>query len=476
MSSVPTVRVRKSEAETGAPVLVPDRQQKNEPPRRRGVSIAFALAGAVIGAALFTSLDSATIRSPTSSTDLTIATTQVAQKRFESFLRTGGTVGATDSAMIRAPRMRGGRDRGGGGSLTIESLVSAGTIVQRGDIVAVFESKRTTDIMDDYESRLSQTRRRSQSTKAKLLVGGATLKQRHRKAVADADKADLDLGTAEVRSKIQAEILALQAQQYRASASQLADEVRLTELSDAAYRRSLDIDVEREELRLERTQGDVEKMSLKTPVSGLVVAETIFQPGGTAAQVAPGDRVNPGSYFLRVVDLSNMAVFATVNQADAQLVGIGAPAQVRMDAYPDAVFEARVTAIGAVASASTSGGGGGRGSRGGSRGTAGQWVRQVPLEVEILDADERIKPDLSASVDILLDAEDDAVVVPRAAIAWNETGSVVWVEQGDHFVERPVEVDGLSDTEAVIRAGVDAGEVIASQPVTNLDRLVAASR
>ena len=409
-----------------------------------------------------------------------VPTAVVESKRFEASLRAGGTLGATDFAVIRAPRMRGARDRGGGGgggggggssSLIIESLAEPGTTVQAGDVVAVFESKRTADMLDTYSSSLAQTRRRSASRISSLLIDAANVDQDHRKALADADKSKLELRTAEVRSKIQAEILALQAQQDEALATQLTEEVRLSRIANTAEKRVFEIDIEKDERRLARTVQDMDKMRLRTPVSGLVVVETMFQRDGFS-QASAGDTVNPGSTFLRIVDLSKMAVYADINQVDAQLVEIGSPATIHLDAYPDAAFEGRVAAIGAVASAGQSAGGGGRGGRGGSRGgSTGQWVRQVSIQIEVLSQDERIKPDLSASADILLAAEDQALVVPRSSLGEIEGKDAVWVQDGGKFVMREVRVGQLSDTEATIRSGLSAGEVIAARPVLDSDLL-----
>lgn len=466
------------------PELVPD-GTPTPPPFSKGVVAALVAVGIALGLFTYQALQSQA--GPSSGSGPVVVPTAVAEsKRFEASLRAGGTLGATNFAVIRAPRMRGARDRGGGGgggggggagggsSLTIESLAEPGSIVQAGDVVAVFESKRTADMLDTYNSMLAQTRRRSASRISSLLIDAANVEQDHRKALADAGKSKLELRTAEVRSKIQAEILALQAQQDEASAEQLTEEVRLSRIANTAERRVYEIDIEKDERRLARTMQDMEKMRLRTPVSGLVVVETMFQRDGFS-QASAGDTVNPGSTFLRIVDLSKMAVYADINQADAQLVELGSPATIRLDAYPDAAFEGRVAAIGAVASAGQSAGGGGRGGRGGSRGgSSGQWVRQVSVQIEVLSQDERIKPDLSASADILLAAEDQALVVPRSALGEVEGEYSVWVQDGGKFVARAVRVGQLSDTEATIRSGLSAGEVIAAQPVRDPDLLRAA--
>ena len=457
-----------SDAASG-PVVVPD--PANEPPHLSGwASAGLAIAGALAGLAVHQAL-SAPSASPAAPAQMAISTVAVERKNFEHALRAGGTVGATNFAMIRAPRMRGGRDRGGGGSLTIQSLAEAGSIVQEGDVVAVFESRRTADILDNYESQLAQVRRRAASQKANLLISAGTLRQQHRKAEAEAEKSELELRTAEVKSEIQAEILALLARQNAEAARQLKEEVRLAEIADQAAVRSLDLDVKRNESRLGRTKSDLEKMRLRTPVSGLAVVETTFQRD-KFAQAAAGDQVNPGSYFLRIVDLSSMAVFADVNQADTQRIQLGAAVKVELDAYPGIVFDGRVTSIGAMAVSGGSSGGGGRGMRGSRGGSSGQWIRTVPIQVEILSTDDRIRPDLSASADIVISRQQQALVIPRAALGDSGGQSVVWVSKGDGFAERRVEIGLVGDTEVTVVSGLSEGELIAAQRLVDETRLI----
>ena len=433
----------------------------DERPKLPGWIVGLLLAGGfLVGLGIYQALQVGPTQTPAAQPTV-IATVAAEKTKFTKSIRVGGTIGATNFAMIRAPRMEGGRDRGGGGSLTIQSLAEPGSIVEAGEVVAEFESKRTQDILDNYESVLAQTRSEVGTRKAEILIATETLRQDYRTTKSEAEKSELDLLTAEVRSAIQAEIFDLLAQEGRASSAQLENEVRLQELANEAEIRSLDITVEQDQKRMDRTKTDLEKMKVRTPVGGLVVIETMFSRGNFQ-QAAPGDQVYGGSFFMRIVDLTQMAVFAQLNQADSQMIQLGSPVKVQLDAYPDVSFNARVRSVGAMA---VSGGGGGRRGPPGSRGSRAQWIKQVPVEIEILDSDERLQPDLSASGDILIEDLDDVLVVPRAALARSGDTTLVWLQQDEGFVERAVEVGSLSDTEAVILSGLREGDLIAAQPI-----------
>ena len=268
-----------------SPELVPD--PGGQKPQLPGwVVLALLVGGIVFGLVVFQALQSGTTQQATVA-PTSISTVAAEKTRFTKSIRVGGTLGATSFAMIRAPRMRGGRDRGGGSSLVIQSLAEGGTIVQAGDVVAEFESEQTRDTLETYESMLAQTKAQAGTRKAEILIATETLRQDYRTTKAEAEKAAFDLETAEVRSKIQAEIFALTAEEGRASTKQLEQEVRLQEIADAAENRSLDITVEQDMKRLERTKTDFEKMRIRTPVGGLVVIDTMYSRG-QFSQASPG--------------------------------------------------------------------------------------------------------------------------------------------------------------------------------------------
>ena len=174
-------------------------------------------------------------------------------------------------------------------------------------------------------------------------------------------------------------------------------------------------------------------MTVKSPIGGLVVMETMFKGGGTFQQTSEGDQVYPGSLFMRVVDTSDMVVSASINQVDIQNVRMGMMAEVRLDAYPDLVLEGRVSRVGAIASM---GAGGGKFMRGGS----GNYLKTIPVEVSIKVTDKRVIPDLSASADLLLKEEEADVLAPRESVRVEDGKHVVYVRDGEGFETREVQL------------------------------------
>ena len=368
-------------------------------------------------------------------------------------LRIGGTIETLDFTAIRAPIMRGPRDSGRA-SLTLAMLAEAGTIVEAGDVVAEFELKWLEDHIEDRESVVVLTKSEMRKAAADILVLQETERQGRVNAKAEYDKATLDVGKAEVLSQIEAEVLKNVAAEARATWEQLEEEGRLMERVHAATMRGEELKVREEVLHVERHERDFERLSVTATIPGMVVLESMFSRNGQFAQTKEGDQIYPGTLFMRVVDVANMVLAATVNQVDAQSIRIGDKAVLELDAYPGEQFAGRVVDVGAVA---TSAGGSSKFMRPG----AGSYVKHIPVRILITDHDEKILPDLSASAEVFLAGQQTGLLVPREALRADPGGAeFVYVRETDQYSRREVVVRGRNNIEALIESGLRAGEEV----------------
>jgi multidrug efflux pump subunit AcrA (membrane-fusion protein) len=90
-------------------------------------------------------------------------------------------------------------------------------------------------------------------------------------------------------------------------------------------------------------------------------------------------RFMPGDTLYQVADLSSVWVVADVFEQDIAQVRTGAVAKVRINAYPDKVFEGRVTYVYPTLNAET---------------------RTVPVRVELANPGQLLKPAMFAQVEV----------------------------------------------------------------------------
>ncbi len=448
------------------PGPVPVQEPPPSPPGKRRPWGLFALAAGLAGALAWWMLTSSSSQLGGGG-PLSVRTAAAERTQLRKTLRVGGSVAASRFVAIRAPQISrgrravssgaggGGGGGGGGGSLTLIGMAAPGSTVRPGDVVAEFDRQSQEEEIERQQSQVAQAARMIDLRQANLMIEMETRAQQAKTAKAEFEKADLDLRTAEVKSAIEGEILKAARNEAEATYKELEQEVEELRAAHAAALRQVEIDREQELVDLARAERNADRLLIKTPLGGIVVMQTIFR-GGSFSQSAAGDEINPGSYFMQIVDPSDMVLEAAVNQTDVQKLRVGQPAEVRLDAYPEKVFRGKVASVAAIAGAEGSGG------RGRFRGGSGIFVRNVTVKIAILDHDPVIIPDLSASADILLSELEDTLVAPREALMKEGEAFFVWLKQsaGD-FIRRDVEVGEETDTDVAITSGLEEGDLIA---------------
>ena len=124
-------------------------------------------------------------------------------------------------------------------------------------------------------------------------------------------------------------------------------------------------------------------MQIRSPLDGVVVLNTIWKQGNMG-EVQEGDQVRPGVPFMQVVNPSTMQVRVRANQQDFPSLQVGQMAKVRLDAYPDLVFAAKLDQVAPI----------------GEGGDFSNKLRSFVVIVSIDGNDPKLMPDLSAAVDV----------------------------------------------------------------------------
>ncbi|KAA0256385.1 efflux RND transporter periplasmic adaptor subunit [Acidobacteria bacterium ACD] len=179
---------------------------------------------------------------------------------------------------------------------------------------------------------------------------------------------------------------------------------------------------------------------------GLVVHREIFEKGGERRKVRPGDGVFAGQPLLDLPDLSEMLVEGRVAEGEIHRLQPGQPAEVRLDAFPDRVFPARLLRIGALSS--------------------GEMVeaRSFPVTLALGATDPRLRPGMSARALVDAGGVADALQVPVDAVRYEGSEPYVLVKTLGGQERREVKLgrsnafhvevqQGLSDDDVVLVGG-----------------------
>ncbi|MDR0843245.1 MAG: efflux RND transporter periplasmic adaptor subunit [Acidobacteriota bacterium] len=297
-------------------------------------------------------------------------------------LRLIGTVEAVRSQRIAAPTLAGQA----GGNMVATKIVPNGSRVRAGDVLVEFDLQtQTKNILDrqaEYDSLVQQIQRRQAEQAATLASDETELKG----AEVDMLTARVEMRKNDVVPQYQAEINRVNLAEAEAKYKQLNETLELKREARAADLRILEIQRDRAKLAADYAGNNIEKMTLRSPMDGLVVLSQITK--GTR-QVYPqaGDEFRAGGGMMMVVDTAHMQVAAIVNQVDIAEIYVGQTAEVHLDAYPELVFPGRVEQI----------------SPTGTSGEYSKRIRLFSIIVSIGESHPKLLPDLTASVDLPLE-------------------------------------------------------------------------
>jgi multidrug efflux pump subunit AcrA (membrane-fusion protein) len=384
----------------------------------------------------------------------------VASGDIQRSVRVTGTVAARNFASLLAPRVLGSRsnvNRGGMGgllaggasdfNLVLLHLVKAGARVKKDDVVAEFDPTNQLLRLDDYKDAVIQTDNNIRKLIANLAANKEAHDQTVRGAKATWDQATLDLKKAPVQAAIDAENAKLTAEQSEATYKQLVFEDSLVIESQAATIRVSELTKDQMAIELQRAEGNVKRMEMRSPMEGIAVMASIIR-NGEWGQVREGDQVNAGQPFLTVVDPSSMVLDATVNQVDAESLRLGMKATIHLDAYPEIELPGVLEGIGAMSKTST---------------FRASYVSSIPVRFKIEKIDARLIPDLTGSADVILGGESGTLILPRAAVFEENGGSFVYVQTPEGWVKKQVEAGLRNFTQVAIHSGVQKGDTVALQ-------------
>jgi membrane fusion protein, heavy metal efflux system len=174
-------------------------------------------------------------------------------------------------------------------------------------------------------------------------------------------------------------------------------------------------------------------LRVPSPIAGRVVARN----------AAPGLLTQPGSTPspYSVADLSTMWMLANVIETDAPAYKLGQAVEVRVPAYPDAVFVGRVTTVGSMIDPNTH--------------------RQL-VRSEIDDPQHQLRSGMFASFVIHVGDPMRSLAVPAEGVVREGDGTMtVWVT-GDsrHFIKRTVKIGLRQDGWDQILDGLSPGETV----------------
>jgi RND family efflux transporter MFP subunit len=222
---------------------------------------------------------------------------------------------------------------------------------------------------------------------------------------------------------------------------------------------SLQAQVKQMEVALAQAETNLAYSYIRAPFAGYI-AERNLDTGAYVTAAASSTSTMSRS-MLSLHDIERIRVLIEVVEKDIPLIQIGQKAELRAEAYPDRVFEGRVTRIVQALNRET---------------------RTMSVEIDLPNKDRRLKGGMFARVEVVVGTHRQAVQIPIDAVSRLEDAQYVFVvrdgkaqrvnvEMGARNGNRVEITKGLTGGEAVIVSGKDLvhdGTPVQTQPLEPL--------
>jgi multidrug resistance efflux pump len=361
------------------------------------------------------------------------------------------TVDVHATAEVRAARAALLSAPGITGTLQIVDITPTGVRVRAGDSVVQFDPAE-----QEYQLRQSRSELAQAEEDLRKLEDDTTVKQsQHEIEIMRAKfalrRAELDLRSNELVGKIQSEKNLLAFDEAKRRLEQLQGDVDTLTADARASRAALEEKRNKSRLDVEGAERNIERMTLKAPFDGIVIAQEnrdaaggIMIFGMAMPDYRQGDVVQPGRPVAELFDPRSLDVIARIGEADGSNVSPGQRAQVQL--YPEwkRTLQATVVSVGG----------------GGPRRFWEANTRQMELVLRVTGDTGGLQPGWSGTVVITGEPIRNATHVPRQALVERDGRSLVYVQQATGFLATPVKVRRRTETVAVIE-GIPAGQVVA---------------
>ena len=187
-------------------------------------------------------------------------------------------------------------------------------------------------------------------------------------------------------------------------------------------------DAKSKQAQVEQQTALVAKKNLKAPFSGRV----------GIVSINPGQYVNPGDKLLTLQTLDPIFVDFNLPQNNAEQIQVGQEVVVTTDAFKDASFTGKITAVSPKVDSNT---------------------RNIQVEAQLANPDKKILPGMFANVNIKLGDQVKYLTLPQTAVTYNPYGSTV-------FIAKPT---GKKDKQG--NAALEAQQVFVTTGLTRGDQV-----
>jgi len=377
--------------------------------------------------------------------DVVIADYTVTKDVLEITITEAAEIQAVNYTDIRAPGFRRGRYQTQLSQIIY--LIDEGTYVQKGDTLVKFD---ITDLVTQRET-LEEQLLDAQQAYEELLETHKSQEVSQERAMQNAifalENASLNLQLAQFEAETVKKERQLELQ------IQIIDSMKVATDNEAkAAIREFNREKQRDKIAsikkdIAEVNQKIESYSILAPFPGLVIHAKDGWP--VPSVVKEGDTPYPGQKIISLPDLSSIKAVMRINDIDRDNIWIGQRGRLRLDAYPESVFEGKVTHVEYIPQKAIS--------------FEYSNLKIIEAEMVIETKDDILRPGMSGFVDLICDTVEDALIVPLSAVYELNGKNFIYIADNGSPEPREIALGKRNNSFVEVKNGVSEGSKILAQ-------------
>jgi len=378
----------------------------------------------------------------TAKTTVEVPVARVRRGEFVISIKTRGEIRSINSVVLAAPQVPDPK---------IVKLAESGKPVKKGDVVIEFDAAQQEQYYLDRSTSVRTVDSEIVQLQASHRIVDEMDGMNLMTAEYNVERTKLDASKAEVVSQIEGAKSRIDVGVSEGELGQVKTTIKAHNTGQEADLERLGEKKEKTVRDLNRAKGYLSKMVMRAPNDGIVNILPNFRASGSFGSAPPpfkeGDRAWTGAAIAEIPDLSAMRIELKLDEVDRGRLKLGQVARLRIDAIPEKEFLADLDWISPIAAIVWRG--------------MGLTEKTFPARATLRSVDQRMRPGMSASVEILIESQPNVLMVPVRSSIMHKGQPAVYLQRGERFEIRTIKAGKRNENDLIVVSGLNEGDVVA---------------
>lgn len=335
--------------------------------------------------------------------------------------------------------------------IKISQLVDEGTVVDSGGFVASLDHSAVEELLTQNKDDLETQLRSYEDAKIDTNINLSNLRDGLINSKVSLEEKKLILNQSMYESPAVKRQAALDLERAE---RQLEQDLRNYELKKKQDKFKVQRAYEQVQ-RQQETVNDIEKLfdalEVKAPQPGMVIYSTDrmgnkIKVGSTVSRWDPQIAMLP--------DLTSMISKTYINEIDISKVKVGQPVKVGIDAFPDKLFDGKVTDVANIGQV-----------------LPGGDAKVFEVIIQVIGTDKDLRPAMTTSNTITTDVLKEVLFIPLETLFKNDSLLYVITERKGNLTRQIVDLGATNENYAVVLNGLSEGDVLLMTEPENASEL-----